>query len=119
MHGELSLRVSKTAAEAKVQRKRAWMSAQAEELVSPLLTLSQSQSQPQPPPRPCQRCAVFRDDSDVQFQAVIMIASSIRRHGSDVYLGMCPIKMATPILMYYGASAKLAKRRRRTIEGYG
>ena len=44
----------------------------------------------------------------------------IRRHGSDVYLGMCPIKMATPILMYYGASAKLAKRRRRrTIEGYG
>ena len=24
----------------------------------------------------------------------------IRRHGSDVYLGMCPIKMATPILMY-------------------
>ena len=23
----------------------------------------------------------------------------------DVYLGMYPIKMATPILMYYGASA--------------
>ena len=45
---------------------------------------------------------------------------TIRRHGSDVYLGMCPIKMAAPILMYYGASAKLAKRRRRrTIEGYG
>ena len=24
----------------------------------------------------------------------------VRRHGSDVHLGMCPIKMATPILMY-------------------
>ena len=48
------------------------------------------------------------------------LLSLIRCHSSDVYLGMCPIKMATPILMYYGASAKLAKRRRRrTIEGYG
>ena len=51
---------------------------------------------------------------------VVMKSVYIRRHGSDVYLGMCPIKMAAPILMYYGASAKLAKRRRRrTIEGYG
>ena len=49
-----------------------------------------------------------------------ILISNIRRHGSDVYLGMCPIKMATPISMYYGASVKLAKRRRRrTIEGYG
>ena len=30
----------------------------------------------------------------------------IRRHGSDVYLGMYPIKMAAPILMYYRALAK-------------
>ena len=44
------------------------------------------------------------------FYYTILILILIRRHGSDVYLGMCPIKMATPILMYYGASAKLAKR---------
>ena len=34
----------------------------------------------------------------------------IRRHGSDVYLGMSPVQNGGSYLMYYCASAKLAKR---------
>ena len=44
----------------------------------------------------------------------------IRHHARDVYLGMCQVQNGVPILMYYGASVKLAKQQwQRTIKGIG
>ena len=55
-----------------------------------------------------------------EFIEYFQLYTHIRCHDRDVYLGMCPIKMATPILIYLHASAKLAKRwRRKTIKDYG
>ena len=80
MHGVLSQHVSNTAAEAKVQRTRAQMSAQAENngvsfthiITEPVSSTTASSI------CSCQRCAVFRDDSDVQFQVVITMRWFLR-----------------------------------------
>ena len=56
----------------------------------------------------------------VRLYCTIYVLLCVRRHSSDVYLGMSPNKNGGSSLMYWYALAKLAKPwQKKTIQGHG